>query len=453
MLLTGISVCYFLVTLALSNRKLLSVDEFFTLYLGRLSPRELWAALLTGGDQHPPLFYLMHHLVLSVLDENAFALRLPPIFGFLLMMLCVYKFVACRTSVAYGLAAMLIPLATIAHEYAFEARGYAPLLGFFALAALCWQQAGWSRRRRWGLFGLAVALTAGVCSHYYTLFLIPTIAIAEITRSLRSKSWRPGVWLAMSVPLIPLVAFLPVIEAGRTFAATFWGKVSALEIYSCYDNLVGSAIICLLLCFAAGGLYRVFWRQDGKTASDFPRHIPIEEIVLGLGVACAPVIVYLFGKTLTGVFVWRYAIGGIVGMAILFGFACFGLFRGRATAAWLIIFIIAASFGVKTRLNMQKLSNQRLVALNMIRWTRGLRSKSEPLVIGNSWLFYTLTYYSPAAEKASYVYLADPKRSLQYVGHDTPDRSLSLLSPWFGLNVKSYASYLDHIHRSGFSHH
>src|SRR5262249_2317770 len=136
-------------------------------------------------------------------------------------------------------------------------------------------------------------------------------------------------------------------------------------------------------------------------------------------------------------------IGGVVGIAILFGFSCFGLFRGRTTVAWLISFIIAASFGVTARLNMHKLSNQRLAALYMIRWTRALRSESEPLAVGNSFMFYTLTYYSPAAEKASYVYLADPKRSLKYVGQDTPDRSLSLLSPWFGLNVKPYASYLE----------
>lgn len=442
LILCGISICYFLVTLALSRRKLLWTDEFFTLYLSRLNVHDLWSALLTGGDQHPPLFYLLHHVLLRLVGEEVFALRLPAILGFLLMMLCVYRFVAYRTSIAYGVVAMVFPLVTIAHEYAYEARGYSLLLGFFALAIVCWQEAGVSKWRIPSLIGMALALTAGVCSHYYSLFLIPAIAGAEITRSLRSRSWKVGAWLAMCSPVLPLILFLPAIRAGRTFAGTFWGKASAIEIYRYYENVFSPGILCLLLCFVVGGLYRFLWPRDGTTALQRRESVPLEEIVLGLIIGAAPVILYGVGKTVVGVFAWRYALGGVVGIAILFALSCFRLFRGKVTAAWLLVAIISLCFGIIAWLNMHQLGEQRAALRAIVKLTDGLASESEPLIIGDSQMFYALSYYAPPAMKHHYLYLFDTARSLKYLRQDTPDRSLAALNSWFDLNIRPYAPYI-----------
>jgi hypothetical protein len=66
----------------------------------------------------------------------------------------------------------------------------------------------------------------------------------------------------------------------------------------------------------------------------------------------------------------------------------------------------------------------------------------EPLIIADSQSFYALSYYSPPSIGARLVYLADAARSFKYLGHDTPDRSLLALAPWFRLNVKQYSAYL-----------
>jgi hypothetical protein len=443
LLIGGICLVYLVATLELARRKLIWTDEFFTLYLGRLNAGELWRALVIGGDSHPPSFYLMHHVFLRIFGENPWALRLPALLGFLLMMLCIYQFVAKRTSVAYGLVAMLMPLATIVYEYAYEARGYGPLLGFVALAVLCWQHAG---ERRWckaTTLGLGAALTAGVLSHYYMVFLFPAIAAAEAARSIRCKSWRLGVWLAMCTPAIPLIAFLPVIKSGSGYAATFWGKASLSEIHLYYQNILGSAVTCLLLCFAVAGLYRVLSHRDGNSAPAASKTFPVEEVVLGIALVTAPVIAYVFGKAITGVFVWRYAIGGVVGMALLFGFFCFRLFRGSTIAAWLIVCVIGASFLVSARVNRRELIEGQASLRNLIRWLISTGNESEPLIIGDSQTFYALSYYSPPAMKQRYVYLADTKRSLKYLGQDAPDRSLLRLYPWFGLNVQPYGAYVE----------
>jgi Dolichyl-phosphate-mannose-protein mannosyltransferase len=443
-LIGGICLLYLAATMELARRKLFWTDEFFTLFLGRLNVGELWKALVEGGDSHPPSFYLMHHMFLRVFGENPWGLRLPAILGFLLMMLCVYRFVAKRTSVGYGLVAMLMPLgSTMAYEFAYEARGYSPLLGFLALAVVCWQQAGERKWRRAALLGLGASLTAAVLSHYYTVFLLPAIAAAEATRSIRCESWKPGVWMAMSTSVIPLIAFLPVIKTASGYAATFWGKASLSEIHLYYENILGSAVTCFLFCFALAGLYRVLFRRDDNSAIAGSRTFPVEEIVLAIAIAGAPVIAYLFGKAITGVFVWRYAIGGLVGIAILFGFLCFRVFRGSTIAAGLIVFSIAAYFAMTARMNMRTLSDRQANLRDLIAWLASTGNDSEPLIIADSQSFYVLSYYSPPAMKQRYVYLADTKRSLKYLGQDAPDRSLSRLYPWFGLNVKPYGLYVE----------
>jgi hypothetical protein len=443
LIIGGVLLLYLTVTVELARRKLIWTDEFFTLFLGRLNASELWSALLTGGDQHPPPFYLMHHLFLRTFGENPFALRLPAMLGFLLMMVCLYHLVAKRTSVAYGVVAMVIPLVTVAYEFAYEARGYSPLLGFVALAVLCWQQADDSRWRNAAIIGLAAALTAGVLVHYYTIFLLPAMALGEAARSILRRTWQPGVWVAMCIPLIPLLAFLPVIKTASGYAASFWAKASVAEINLFYENIVGSAATCLLVCFAVAGIYGVISQRCANSTPAGRKTVPVEEIVLGIALASAPIIAYVFGKAITGVFAWRYAIGGVVGMALLFGLVCFRVFRGSAIAAWLIVLVVSISFLVSARTKAHKLADGRSSLRDLISWFGKIGDPSEPLVIGDSQTFYTLSYYSPPAMRPRYVYLADTKRSLKYLGQDAPDRSLLRLYPWFGLNVKPYGSYVE----------
>lgn len=442
LLVGGLSALYLIVTIRLAAAKLIWTDEFFTLYLSRLGMQELWSALLTGGDQHPPLFYLLHHMFLRVVGEHPWALRLPSILGFLLMMLCVYRFVAKRTSPAYGLVAMVMPLVTVAHEYSYEARGYSLLLGFLALAALCWQETGEPRWRTVAAFGLAAGLVGAVASHYYAVLLIPAIAAAELVRSFRRKSTNPIVWVAMCVPVIPLVAFLPLIRASSGFAGTFWTKASLGEIQVFYKTVLGSAATSLVCGLALAGLYGMVYYQRRKGPSTGSNTFPVEEIVLGAALAAAPFTTYLFGKAVTGVFAWRYAMGGIVGIALLFGFFCFRLFRGSAVAALLVVLATVGYFSLTTQVQIPTLAHKQVALKKLIRWLASTANESEPLIIGDAGTFYALSYYSPPAMRERYIYLTDMRRSFKYLHHDTVERSIWALYPWFGLNVKAYESFV-----------
>ena len=142
---------------------------------------------------------------------------------------------------------MLLPLATAIYQYAYEARGYSLLLGFGALAVLGWQQAEEPGRRRAAVLIMAVGVTGGILSHYYTVLLLPAIAAAEMVRALRRKSWNPAVWLVLAIPIVSLLVFLPLIKSSGGFAATFWGKASLNEIPPLYRTILGPGVSAALL--------------------------------------------------------------------------------------------------------------------------------------------------------------------------------------------------------------
>lgn len=448
LLVIMIAVLYLAVTVQLAQAKQIWTDEFFTLFLSRLGLRELWSALLTGGDQHPPPFYLVHHAVFSLFGERPWVLRLPAMTGFLLMIVCVYAFVARRTTPAYGLLAMAMPLVTIAHEYSYEARGYSLLMGWLALAILCWQRAG-DRPRRWlPVIGLAVGLLGAVTSHYYSVLLLPALAATEVIRTLRRKSVDGRIWLAMCTPIVPLAVFYPLLHSSSRFAGTFWAQASLSEIHLFYKNVLGTGLACLLCALAVAGLYQMIFGERGKT-QDVGSSLPVEEVVLGGALAAAPFAAYLFGKFVTGVFAWRYAIGGIIGLAILFGFFCFRFFRGSRVAALLCLLVIMPYFLLASRVKKHVLTHEVESLKQLTSWLNLRVSGSDPLIIGNSEKFYELSYYGSPAMRQRCVYLVDEKRSAKYLHHDTVERSLWNLNPWFKLNVQPYEPFVRE-HQSAF---
>jgi 4-amino-4-deoxy-L-arabinose transferase-like glycosyltransferase len=438
-----LAIVYLIATVKLAGIKLLWTDEFFTLYLSRLAPSELWRALLTGGDQHPPPFFLLHRFVITVFGEHPWSLRLPAMLGFLLMLICIYRFVTVRTAPLYGLAATLVPLITVAHEYSYEARGYGLLAGFLSLAAVCWQRAGETKKNTVLAIGIAVALIAAVASHYYAILLLPALAAAEAIRGYRTRSVNWRVWLAICAPIIPLAVFFPLLRSSSGFASTFWAKPSVLEINLFYKNVLGEAAAGLLCGLVVAGLYRTLFQK--KTAAvENSQEIPPEEILLAAGFAAVPFFVYMLAKFVTGAFAWRYAIGGICGIAILFGFFCFKLFRGSRTAGCLFIVVTGSYFILATQLTGQRLERERRELFYVRSYLDSNVPDSQPLIIGDSKWFYALTYYARPGKTLRYIYLADPQRSVKYVHHDTVERSLLALNPWFKLNVNSYDSFFAH---------
>jgi 4-amino-4-deoxy-L-arabinose transferase-like glycosyltransferase len=221
------SAVYLVATSLLAVRRPLWNDELYTYHFARVSDvADLWRALETGADQAPPLSYLLSRASVGALGNSAFALRLPEILAFLLFSICIYAFVARRTTKTYGLIAMLLPTLTAAYYYASEARAYALVLGFGALTLVCWQLATESVNRRIALGGLFVALALATSSHYYAVLLVLPLGLGELARTLAARRIDMPVWVAFSGAIVPLAAFAPLLSASRGYAVDFWGRPS-----------------------------------------------------------------------------------------------------------------------------------------------------------------------------------------------------------------------------------
>ena len=178
--IAALSLLYLAVTAVLAQRKLMWNDELYTYYMARLpSMSDVWAALMSRGEQTPPFFYFTTRVSFDLFGVNNLSVRLPEMLGFWMMLACLYVFVARRASTLAGLCAAAFPLVTIAYLFAFEARPYGLLLGCGALALVSWQSVTLNRHRAVSLICLAASVAAMVSTQYYGVLILLPLALAN----------------------------------------------------------------------------------------------------------------------------------------------------------------------------------------------------------------------------------------------------------------------------------
>ena len=441
LVLTAASVLYFAATGWLAAGKLLWDDEFFSLYISRTNLSGIRAALLTGADQHPPLFYWITHFSLWVFGENPIALRLPAILGFWIMGLGLFRFVSLRTSPLHGYVALLFPAVTGAYYYAYEARGYGPVLGFASLALVCWQQAGESSHRGLATAGLAASLAATVSCHYYSILLLAPLALGEMfrTRERRRIEWR--VWAAFTAPALPLLLFVPVIQASRRFAPTFWAHPGWSDVFDAFEVLLRPALLAgtAVASFAVLRLLRTTPPSSPPEPASpaLPRH----EAVVALGLVAVPLLAIVLAKLVTNAFHLRYVIIVVLGLSIVVPFLTHRLFPTRAATVALLA-LLAGAFGLRWIHLARSTAGARQGLQSTIQLLAANVEGDLPIAAADVTRFYQLSYYAPPALASRMVYLADPPSAMRHLGHDTVDRCLVALEPWFGVNVEDYTSFV-----------
>jgi hypothetical protein len=138
-------------------------DVLETWYLARIATiSDIWKAMCAGADQNVIFSHLSVRLSHALFGYSPLATRLPALFGFWVMFLCVYVFLRRRLPATYPLIGMAFPMLTFAWQYAFEARAYGIWMGAAALALVCWQAAAENRGRPLSLIGMTAGLTAAL---------------------------------------------------------------------------------------------------------------------------------------------------------------------------------------------------------------------------------------------------------------------------------------------------
>lgn len=353
LLLIGFSLVYFADVLLRASEKYWWYDEIFTIYACRLPNfGALWNALVHGFDFNPPLFYILTSASQSIFGEGLISSRLPQILAFWILCLSLFHFVHCRSGALAGLIAMTLPMLTTAYFYAYEARPHGIILGFAALALVCWQMSIDQPGRRVWLVGLSCSLLGAFLLHVYALLVLVPFALAELFSTVRCKRLNWPMVVALAAPTVIAVStYIPLVLAYRSLAGgtdfevggrAGWGHVANFYVF-----LLAPCI--LVIVFGLALLVTNGARSLGSVA---PRVRATEygqpELIVALSFLALPAFGVVYAKLAHGPVFVRYFLPTLIGVGIVIG-ALFGKAKTalwvRATLAVIIVLTVGEQFG------------------------------------------------------------------------------------------------------------
>lgn len=442
-LLCGFSVSYLLTTCSIASRRLMWTDEFLTLYIARLpSLREVWAALLTGADVTPLLFFILTRASFFLFGANHISIRLPEMLGFWVMCLCLYQFVARRSSALYGFVALLFPLVTGAYAFAYEARPYGIVLGFTGLALLCWQAVARGYRRHLSLICLGLSLAGALSNHYYAILIFFPLALGEFVRSISLRRIDLPVWLVFGLSAaIPLLLFLPLIRQARVMSSGFWSAPHLRLLHSSYSFMLAPALVALVPALILLAVYLITCPQPPDREPH--RTLLSYELATVIGFILIPVVIFIIAKLFTNAYHERYTLPTVIGLDILLALAAYNLPSGRAIISVVLIISLCGWFLVAQRTSLMSIDARAQTQEQIIKSIRSEGDASLPIADFSLHTFMQLAHYAPEDISARLVYLTDMDASLRYFGSDTEDRlMLALGRQWFRLKIEPWRSFV-----------
>jgi len=426
---------------SLTARAPLWNDELYTWYFAQLPTlRDVWDGLATGAEQLPIVYYAVVRTSLFLFGDGEVALRLPSLLGFLLACASVFVVVARRTSVPFGAAAALVPLASGAATYAWEARPYALVLGFAASAVLCFQLRADGVRPGWAVWGLALSLAAATAMHYYGVLVILPIALAETVRWRMRGTLDGGVVAALFAALVPLAVAIPLLEEARRYRGAFWTEFdlgSAPEFFvfllradvfqpSRIPTWLGIAFTVVVV----GGALVVLLQR--------PRSAQLE-VAAGVGFLLLPLAGVVVGEAVTGAYVERYVLSAVLGPALLVPLALHRVAAGRRWVAVAACALLAVWFCVLFQywhrdIGVDLNRRERLEAF----LERNAVPTGLPVGVAHPHDFFELAHDAEPTVAGRLVRLSDPERSLRITGSRSAEDGLVVLAGFAPLDVVPY---------------
>ena len=438
-------------------------DELLTLHVSALRPLAAIPQALRAGVDGMPLGFYGMILAARLLPGNIHALlRLPSIAGYILALLGVYWFATKRLPPAAGLIAVLFLALSPFRDFAVEARGYAPLVGFLAIGAAVWQRV---EARWWVPLLLALCLALASSSHYYGVVAFAFFGLAEVVWSLISRRIRWAVWGAFLLASIPFLLSLPTLMHLReAYGQHFWSKPTLTSVLFPYRLLSG-----MWDTVAAG--FALFWiltalhrlaRQDppeGPASSTVPPanreadfawmapatgFSPAEMLLVG-GFLVYPSVLAALIMVQHGGYTVRYGWPVILGLA----WAVASMFRSprlksasaRLLLAMLLLFVwqdyrdFKAFFSGKTELSQVQAKWSKLAEFSQ-------EEPAIPIAISNGHTYLEMMQYADPKLRGRLVRLVDTQEAIRWTGLDSADRNDLQLSRLVPLNVENRALFL-----------
>ena len=238
-------------------------DELFTFYIAQAPNLRQLFKLTHTIDLHPPLSYLLVRASFAIFGVSSWSCRLPFLLAYFVAAALLFFLLSRLLSPIYALIATLFLWSTPLARLSNEARPYSMLLCFATLMFVSWYQAAEGdglTGRRWSLVTVVAGGFGLLLSHVLGLLAYAAFFGAELLRLWirRKPDWR--LWVALSVPLISVLAYLPLIRNRSTmlFAEEF--RVTPLRLASFYWE----SIRYLLTPLAVIALVALLWPLSRK---------------------------------------------------------------------------------------------------------------------------------------------------------------------------------------------
>jgi hypothetical protein len=409
------------------------IDELYTLHMSRqASPGEIVKATLEGCDGAPPLYAMVVHSILPLVRHEALAVRLPSSLGFCGMVFCLLAFCRRRLPALYSLVAVLLAC-NACLEYSTEGRCYGLILCCAAGALLCWQAAADGRRRIVAIPLLAFCLTSMTALHYYSIFFLVPLFLAEMTRWWKSGKLDVAVLAAMAPALIVLGLHYPFIAAGRQqfqehyWARASWGDMPAMYVY--------------VMTFAPLGLLAVcFSRMPRRRTASEAGLTPPEWVASG-ALLLMPFCILVLSINITHVFVERYVLWAVTGIAVLVAAVLFVAARGRNAVGMSALGLLLAVLAIRESYSLFERPDL-IQGEAVFQKLAALPDASEPIVVADHHVFMELSYYAALPLRERLIYPVNRDLDLRYFGFDTGALLMSALSHRSKLHIVAYDAVL-----------
>lgn len=409
----------------------------------------MWRALASAADGQPPVFYFIEKCFSGLVPNQHLALRLPSILAFCVVLWCVFEW---TRTYAGGVIALIcsasLLLFPLFDPYAVEARPYALLAAFLAVALICYQRvSNW----KWVVI-LALSLCLAESVHYYAIFAVIPFGLAEIAVLIRQKLLRFWVWIALCSPIIPLAVFWPLLSKFKSvYAAHYWSPANSWTLMSSYYKLVKALIpiplhqttriavtSCVVIGCLAVAIFMTFRGFYGSKSSA-PKY---NELVLVAALASYPIILFAAASITRGGFTERYTLPGVTAMCLTLGYV---IRTARKRALWLIIAFLAISLvRLETRFWQSARSSFwtiRPAAATIEDTLSSVDQGDLPIVISDSMDALPFAYYgSPRWSKRTYV-LLDPEKARIYARSDSNDLELGVLKEFVPIQTDSLEDF------------
>jgi 4-amino-4-deoxy-L-arabinose transferase-like glycosyltransferase len=420
-------------------------DEVLTFIVtGQSSVSAVWRALSQAVDGQPLGFYLIERAAAALTVKPEIALRLPSIFAFLCILLCVFLFVRRRSGTMYALLCASVLLITVLFDtYAVEARPYVLLVACIAIALLCYQRAP---EPLW-LVLMGLSLVAAEAMHYYAVFAFVPFGLAEIAFSLRRRHLRPGVWLALACGLVPLAVFWPLLLAQkRSYGAHFWAEPGLRHIGKTYGWLfntssfhwhLGLAVAAVLIL--VGALLALAFRgvRAALLADPF-----FHEYVLAWALLSLPFVALAATKIFGGGLSPRYVLPTVLAIPLAAGYILPRLNPRTTPLVAILLFSILAVQEAKFWASQRGHLGKVMSPAASIESSVNLAGHADlPVVISDTFDYLSFAYYASPSLARRLVAVVDPPQEVAYVGSDSLDRNLIRVRSFYPLRVYQFQAF------------